>query len=58
MDGKWIEAPPIPNTFVINIGDMLELWTHGFYRATPHRVRNKADNDRLSMPFFFDPNWD
>ena len=37
---------------------MLELWTHGLYRATPHRVRNQAKADRLSMPFFFDPNWD
>jgi isopenicillin N synthase-like dioxygenase len=37
---------------------MLELWTHGYYRATPHRVRNKAGSDRISMPFFFDPNWD
>lgn len=58
MDGTWIEAPPVENTFVINIGDMLELWTHGYYRATPHRVRNKAGHDRISMPFFFDPNWD
>ena len=36
---------------------MLELWTHGLYRATPHRVRNQGNGDRLSMPFFFDPNW-
>ena len=39
----WISAPPIENTFVVNIGDMLELWTHGIYRATPHRVRNLAN---------------
>ncbi|KAM3147674.1 hypothetical protein pb186bvf_000002 [Paramecium bursaria] len=57
-DHRWIEAPPVENSFVINIGDMLELWTHGLYRATPHRVRNQAPNDRLSLPFFFDPNWE
>lgn len=55
--GQWIAAPPIDGTFVINIGDMLEVWTHGIYRATPHRVRNQGASDRLSLPFFFDPNW-
>ena len=53
----WIEVPPIENTFVVNIGDMLELWTHGLYVATSHRVRNPLSSDRLSFPFFFDPNW-
>jgi isopenicillin N synthase-like dioxygenase len=56
-DGSWVMAPPIEDTFVINIGDMLEYWTQGIYRATPHRVRNLAPADRLSFPFFFDPNW-
>lgn len=56
-DGRWIQAPPLDGTFVINIGDMLEVWTHGLYRATPHRVRNAGQGDRLSLPFFFDPNW-
>ena len=54
----WVSAPPIENTFVVNIGDMLERWTHGIYVATPHRVRNVSGKLRLSMPFFFDPNWD
>jgi len=54
---EWISAPPIPGTFVINIGDMLELWTHGIYQATLHRVKNSSGNDRLSFPFFFDPSW-
>jgi isopenicillin N synthase-like dioxygenase len=54
----WIDAPPIANSFVVNIGDMLERMTGGAYRSTPHRVRNTSDVGRLSFPFFFDPSWD
>lgn len=54
----WIDAPYIPNTFVCNIGDMLDKMTGGFYRSTPHRVRNSSGQGRLSFPFFFDPNFD
>ena len=53
----WVEAPPVENTFVVNIGDMLELWSHGVLKATLHRVRNSAAENRYSFPFFFDPSW-
>lgn len=56
--GHWISAPPIPGTFLCNIGDMLERMTGGQYRSTPHRVRNVTIRDRLSFPFFFDPGFD
>jgi len=51
----WIDAPPIPGTFVCNIGDMLDRLTGGWYHSTPHRVRNAGERGRLSFPFFFDP---
>jgi isopenicillin N synthase-like dioxygenase len=53
----WVSAPPLANSFVCNIGDMLDRMTRGIYRSTPHRVRNPAPRNRLSFPFFFDPNF-
>lgn len=54
----WISAPPIPNTFVCNIGDMLDRMTGGHYLSTSHRVRNTSGKNRRSFPLFFDPNFD
>ncbi|WP_304170987.1 isopenicillin N synthase family oxygenase [Phenylobacterium aquaticum] len=49
--GEWIDAPPAPGAFVVNIGDMLEAWTNGVFTATSHRVRKVAE-ERYSFPFF------
>lgn len=55
----WIDAPPLANALVCNIGDMLDRITAGYYRSTPHRVRiNTSGRNRLSFPLFFDPNFD
>ena len=58
-DNEWIQAPFIKDTFIINLGDALEHCTGGLLRATPHRVRQRVDaiSDRLSLPFFYDPNF-
>lgn len=51
-DGRWIDAPPLPGAFIVNIGDMLELWTNGEFIATSHRVR-RVQEERYSFPLFF-----
>lgn len=54
-DGDWILATPIPGSFVINLGQMMERFTAGLYRANLHRVRNTAsDRARHSVATFFE----
>ncbi|KAF8149369.1 hypothetical protein B0H34DRAFT_667626 [Crassisporium funariophilum] len=53
LAGNWIDAPPIPGTFVVNIGKALEFVTGGLARATSHRVLSpKGTTPRYSVPFF------
>lgn len=55
-DGQWIDAPPIPRAFVVNIGELLESATDGYLKATLHRVESPAGGtDRISIPFFYAP---
>ncbi len=52
-EGRWIDAQPREDTFVVNIGELLELATNGYLRATVHRVETPpAGRDRLSIAFF------
>lgn len=50
--GEWLDAPPIPGTFLVNIGDVLEVMTAGYFTATAHRVR-PVKQERYSFPFFY-----
>lgn len=53
---EWIDAPPVPGAFVVNIGELLEYATNGYLKATVHRVISPSiGSDRISIPFFFNP---
>lgn len=55
---EWIDVPPRPFAFVINLGDMLERWTNGLFRSTVHRVLTTGNAERYSLPCFYDPHFD
>lgn len=60
--GEWRPVPPIPGSYVVNLGDLMNRFTNDRWRATPHRVinppREAADRGRISIPYFQMPNWD
>jgi isopenicillin N synthase-like dioxygenase len=57
-NGDWIDAACPEEAMVVNVGDMLELWTGGRLVSTPHRVVNRSGRQRQSFPFFCKPRWD
>jgi isopenicillin N synthase-like dioxygenase len=57
-DGSWLEAPPMPGTFLLNLGDLMPRWSNDRFRSTPHRVLNRSGRDRYSIAYFFDPAMD
>lgn len=56
--GSWIEAPPIPGSFLLNLGDIMPRWSNDRFVSTPHRVVNRSGRERFSIAFFFDPAMD
>lgn len=52
--GAWVPVSANPGEFIINFGEMLEMWTDGRVRATPHRVQT-TPGERVSVPLFFNP---
>lgn len=62
LDNNWVPIAPIPDSFVVNIGDLMARWTNDKWVSTLHRVQNPTHTGpasrRLSLPFFCQPNYD
>jgi len=60
-NGEWISAPAIPNTVLVNSGDIMQTWTKGLFKSTKHRVietPQNSINSRYSIVYFCVPNWE
>lgn len=58
-DGSFLDVPPMPGAFVVNLGELLEVATNGYLKATRHRVISPAGaRERFSVPFFYNPRLD
>ena len=59
--GEWLEVPAIQDSFVVNIGDLMAVWTNDQWLSTKHRVlvptAGGRTKERVSIPFFHQPNW-
>ncbi|KAJ9564872.1 hypothetical protein OSB04_000838 [Centaurea solstitialis] len=57
-DGNWMGVKPLPDAFIVNIGDSLEMLTNGIYKSTEHRAIVNSEKERLSIATFLGPKWD
>lgn len=57
-DNEWHLVEPRDDALVINIGDIVQVWSNDKYRAALHRVVTSASNARYSAPYFFNPGYD
>lgn len=57
-NGKWVDAPVLEGSFLVNGGDLLRRWTNDRFLATPHRVVNRSGKERYAIPFFMDCHYD
>lgn len=57
-DGQWISVDPVPDAFIVNVGDQIQVLSNAAYKSVEHRVTVSAADDRLSLAFFYNPRSD
>lgn len=57
-DNTWYTVEPEPGAFIINVGDLIQVWSNNRYRAPVHRVLASSGRARYSAPFFLNPRFD
>ncbi|XP_050226970.1 jasmonate-induced oxygenase 2-like [Mercurialis annua] len=53
--GEWIWVKPTPDSYIINVGDIIQVWSNDAYKSVEHRVKVNPEKERFSIPFFFNP---
>ncbi|KAL6902315.1 hypothetical protein ACP4OV_005191 [Aristida adscensionis] len=56
--GQWVTVDPVPDAFIVNVGDQIQVLSNAVYKSVEHRVTVSAAEDRLSMAFFYNPRSD
>ncbi len=56
--GDWLDVPYRPGAFAVNSGDMMQRWTNGRFKSTPHRALPPVGQHRYAIPFFLGPHLD
>ncbi|XP_047341953.1 jasmonate-induced oxygenase 2-like [Impatiens glandulifera] len=54
-DGEWVRVKPIPNAYIVNVGDIIQVLSNDRYESVEHRVMVNSERERFSIPFFFNP---
>ncbi|KAI3691926.1 hypothetical protein L6452_31729 [Arctium lappa] len=57
-DGQWVAVDPVPNTFIVNIGDQMQVLSNDKYKSVLHRAVVNCEKERISIPTFYCPSPD
>ncbi|KAG5526516.1 hypothetical protein RHGRI_032705 [Rhododendron griersonianum] len=57
-DGEWVQVRPTPHAYIVNVGDIIQVWSNERYESVEHRVMVNSEKERFSMRFSFNPNHD
>ncbi|XP_058730763.1 protein DMR6-LIKE OXYGENASE 2-like isoform X2 [Vicia villosa] len=57
-DQEWVLVKPTPDAYIINVGDIIQVWSNDAYESVEHRAMVKKETERFSIPFFFNPGHD
>ncbi|KAF5747626.1 leucoanthocyanidin dioxygenase-like [Tripterygium wilfordii] len=57
-DGSWVTVKPVPNAFIVNIGDQIQVLSNAIFKSVEHRVIVNSSKERVSLAFFYNPKSD
>ncbi|BAD73770.1 putative anthocyanidin synthase [Oryza sativa Japonica Group] len=57
-DGHWVTVQPLPDAFIVNVGDQIEILSNSMYKSVEHRVIVNAEEERISLALFYNPRGD